>query len=193
MSRIFRKSAEVYQRVPATQIAGSSPQAYPSNYPRSAALAGAPMTPLRTAKARLFAVPRMMAANAGWRSPWKIEQFKRHWSAIGRLRTQTISTSNTRSITKMPFWIIRNQGSGSAAGTTFKKAGSSSQTRSSLQSDKLSAAEICGSPNSHSPMTERPLMPSASWNFVTGWWPVKRNISPIVSSHHLLGHILQSG
>jgi hypothetical protein len=44
-------------------------------------------------------------------------------------------------------------GERSAAGTTFKRAGSSSQTRSVLRSGELSAAAISGSLNSYLPMT----------------------------------------
>ncbi len=153
-------------------------------------LAGAPPASHQTAKARRLVVTKILAAKAGWRSLWKIEQFERDWSAIGRRLTQTISTSNMKSITRMPCWIIRNLESGFTADATFKKAGSSSQIKSGLQSGEVSAAEISGSPNSHSLMTASPLMPSASWNSATVWWSVRRNISQIASSHHPRGHIL---
>ena len=45
--------------------------------------------------------------------------------------------------------IIRNRASGSAAGTTFKRADPSSQARSVLRSGELSAAAISGSLNSY--------------------------------------------
>ena len=49
--------------------------------------------------------------------------------------------------------VIRNRASGSAAGTTFKRVGSSSRTRSVLRSGELSAAAISGSLNSYLSMT----------------------------------------
>ena len=49
--------------------------------------------------------------------------------------------------------ITRNRASGSAAGTAFKRADSSSQTRSVLESGGLSGAAISGLLNSFLPMT----------------------------------------
>ena len=44
------------------------------------------------------------------------------WNAIGMLRTRAILRSNMKSIAKMLCFIIRNRASGSAVGTTFKRA-----------------------------------------------------------------------
>src|SRR6202047_1508600 len=100
-----------------------------------------------------FSGPEMIAGNAGGRLRWMIEPCGWRWSAIGMLRTREISRSNMKSTARMLCLIIRNRASGSAAGTTFKKADSSSQTRSVLRSGELSAAAISGSLNSYLPMT----------------------------------------
>ena len=197
MSRIFRKSTEVYQRVGVTRPDGKIADCRwfsPGIFCRGSAVGciwrERLRHPTKQGKARRLVVTKILGANAGWRFLWKIEQFKRDWSAIGRRLTQTISTSNMKSITRMPCWIIRNRESGFTADATFKKAGSSSQMKSGLQSGEVSAAEISGSPNSHSPMTVSRHTPSASWNSATVWWSMRRNISQIASSHHPRGHIL---
>src|SRR5258705_8706465 len=94
-----------------------------------------------------------LAGGEGGRLRWMIEPCGWRWSAIGMLRTRAISRSNMKSTARMLCLIIRNRASGSAAGTTFKRADSSSQARSVLRSGELSAAAICGSLNSYLPMT----------------------------------------
>ena len=90
----------------------------------------------------------------GGRLRWTIEPCGRRCSAIGRLRTRTISTSNMKSIARMPCLSIRNRVSGSAAGTTFSKAASSSQTRSDLRSGaNHRRRRYSGLPSSFLPMT----------------------------------------
>src|SRR5450631_4451210 len=51
------------------------------------------------------------------------------WSAIGMLRTRTISMSSTKSTARTLCLIIRNRASGSTAGTTFKRADSCSHKK----------------------------------------------------------------
>src|SRR5438445_1871290 len=77
-----------------------------------------------------FSGPKIIAVSVGGRLRWMIEPCGWRWSAIGMLRTRAISRSNMKSIARMLCLIIRNRASGSAVGTTFRRADSSSQTRS---------------------------------------------------------------
>src|SRR5260370_37012560 len=98
-------------------------------------------------------IDEQQADTEGGRLRWMIELCGWRWSAIGMLRTRAISMSSMKSTARMLCLIIRNRASGSAAGTTFKRADSCSQTRNVLRSGELSAAAISGSLNSYLPMT----------------------------------------
>ena len=84
-----------------------------------------------------------------------IESCARRWSATGEPRMRAISTPNMKSTARTPRFTILSRANGFAAGGTFKRADTSSRTRSVSPSGELSAAAIFGSQNLFSPTMVR--------------------------------------